>query len=233
MDSLPLPSLTALTLGALILLCTYTTYLCAKPPNPTPYDSKHRDSMSVAVTPSAIFIRSSINILLGTCHAIQCLTYPEPQLFCPNTSNLSPYLFTWTPYTIFSITSILLGSYIRLSAFSALGTDFTFRLDEPKKLVTTGLYNYVQHPSYIGKLLIIIGNLVLLHRPDGVLSCWLPGWIVHATVFWKVAICVSMVGVARVTSKRVKEEEMMLKNAFGEEWEAWHKRTKRFIPGLF
>jgi protein-S-isoprenylcysteine O-methyltransferase Ste14 len=33
--------------------------------------------------------------------------------------------------------------------------------------------------------------------------------------------------------KRVKEEEMMLKRTFGKEWEDWHKRTSRFVPGLF
>jgi protein-S-isoprenylcysteine O-methyltransferase Ste14 len=189
--------------------------------------------MSVTVTPSAIFIRSFINVSLGICHAIQCLTYPSPQLLCQNTSNLSSYLFTWTPCTIFSIAFILLGSFIRLSAFSALGTDFTFRLDEPKRLVTTGLYKYVQHPSYTGKFLIILGNLVLLHRPDGVLGCWLPTWIVHAMLFWRTGVCLLMLGVARGVWKRVKEEEMMLKNAFGKEWKAWHERTNRFIPGLF
>jgi protein-S-isoprenylcysteine O-methyltransferase Ste14 len=33
--------------------------------------------------------------------------------------------------------------------------------------------------------------------------------------------------------KRVKEEEMMLKSTFGKEWEVWHAKTKRFVPGLF
>lgn len=233
MASLAWPFLNNPTLCGTILLSTYTTFLCALPPNPTPYNSKHRDSISHAVTPRAIFIRSSLNLFLGILHATQCLLYPEPQLLCPNTSNLSPYLFTWTSYTNLSILTILLGSYIRLSAFSALGTDFTFRLDEPKKLVTTGLYSYVQHPSYTGKILIFIGNVMLLYRPDGVLGCWLPGWVVHATVFWRVATCVLLLGVAHGTRRRVRDEEMMLKNAFGKDWETWHARTKRFIPWVF
>jgi protein-S-isoprenylcysteine O-methyltransferase Ste14 len=37
----------------------------------------------------------------------------------------------------------------------------------------------------------------------------------------------------RVTWKRVHEEEAMMKETFGKEWEEWHKRTKRFIPGFF
>jgi protein-S-isoprenylcysteine O-methyltransferase Ste14 len=33
--------------------------------------------------------------------------------------------------------------------------------------------------------------------------------------------------------KRVREEETMLKKTFGNEWEPWHARTKRFVPGVF
>jgi protein-S-isoprenylcysteine O-methyltransferase Ste14 len=33
--------------------------------------------------------------------------------------------------------------------------------------------------------------------------------------------------------RRVREGETMLKSTFGTEWEDWHKRTSRFIPGLF
>ena len=31
---------------------------------------------------------------------------------------------------------------------------------------------------------------------------------------------------------RVREEEAMLKKAFGNEWELWHARTARFVPGI-
>jgi protein-S-isoprenylcysteine O-methyltransferase Ste14 len=32
---------------------------------------------------------------------------------------------------------------------------------------------------------------------------------------------------------RVKDEEAMLKREFGREWEEYHRKTKRFIPGIF
>lgn len=44
---------------------------------------------------------------------------------------------------------------------------------------------------------------------------------------------VIMVNGLIIAWKRVTEEEMMLKKTFGKEWEDWHKKTKRFIPGVF
>jgi protein-S-isoprenylcysteine O-methyltransferase Ste14 len=32
---------------------------------------------------------------------------------------------------------------------------------------------------------------------------------------------------------RVRDEERMLRGSFGKEWEVWHTKTGRFIPGVF
>jgi protein-S-isoprenylcysteine O-methyltransferase Ste14 len=228
------PDLASASLSLCIFLSTYTSYLAGQPPNPTPYDSTEPDSMSYAVTPRALFIRSSISLTLGVYHALVSLTYPNPPpALCPNPANLSPYLFTWTPYSAICIATIFLGCYIRLTAFSILGQSFTFRLKEPQKLVTSGLYRYMQHPSYTGKSLIVYASWVLIRRSDGIVGCWLPTWAVGATWFWRTLGCLYGLGVLRVTWKRVSEEEVMLKRTFGKEWEEWHARTSRFIPGLF
>jgi protein-S-isoprenylcysteine O-methyltransferase Ste14 len=229
-----LPDLNALSLTLCIFLGTYTTYLCGQPPNPTPYDSKNPDSIKLVVSPSGIAIRSSINLTLGILHALLSLTYPSPPApLCPNPSNLNPTLFTWTPRTTLSIAIILIGSVIRLSAFRTLGQNFTFRLANPKTLITSGMYKYVQHPSYTGKALIMTGNWALLQSPGGVVRCWLPAWILNATSFWRAMAVLLVVGMARITWKRVSEEEAMMKETFREEWEVWHRKTWRFVPGLF
>lgn len=226
--------LKALSLSACVLLTTYTTWLAGRPPNPTPYDSKNPDILKAAVTPSAIFVRGFINVSLGISHALLCLAYPSPpQLFCPHPSHLAPYLFTWNPYSAFCIATILLGCSIRLSAFSALGTNFTFRLAPPKTLVTSGLYKYVQHPSYTGKLLALSATLALVERRDGPLGCWLPAFVMQLNLLWRILSCLFVLLVARTTWKRVKEEEAMMKETFGKEWVDWHAKTKRFIPGVF
>jgi protein-S-isoprenylcysteine O-methyltransferase Ste14 len=224
----------ALSLSLSILLITYATYLCGTPPHPTPYNSTKPDSVRAAVSPSALFVRRFINAFLGISHAYLCLTYPTPpRLLCPNPSNLEPYLFTWTPYSIIFIAIIIGGCFIRLWAFSALGSNFTFRLAEPKKFITSGLYKYAQHPSYTGKALIIVANLALIQRPDGLFGCWLPKSLAEAKLLWRVLSCLIVLSSMYFLRKRVKEEEAMMKDTFGKEWESWHARTKRFVPGLF
>jgi protein-S-isoprenylcysteine O-methyltransferase Ste14 len=235
MASITPPNLEALSLSLSILLSTYTTYLCSVAPNPTPYDSTQTDSISAAVTPHALFLPRTINLSLGLYHAFLSLTYPSvPAPACPHPSHLSPSLFTWTLRSILCITTILFGSYIRLSAFSALGSNFTFRLKEPKGLVTTGLYSYVQHPSYIALSLIGLGNWALFFPLEGSVGCWVPGeWLESARLGLTASAGVIMVNGLIIAWKRVTEEEMMLKKTFGKEWEDWHKKTKRFIPGVF
>ncbi|KAE8445617.1 hypothetical protein EG329_013251 [Mollisiaceae sp. DMI_Dod_QoI] len=209
-------------------------FLCDQPPNPSPYNSPHHDSLSHLVSPRAMLTRSFIIVSLGLYHAFLSLTYPSPpQSLCPNPSHLAPYLFTWTPHSAIAIITILLGSCIRLWAFSTLGKNFTFRLDAPKELITSGQYKYVQHPSYTGRILIALSAVALLMRPDASLGCWFPAWVVDATIFWRLMLGLMLVGLVRGTRKRVMEEESILKDTFGKEWEDWHKRTKRFIPGVF
>lgn len=70
----------------------------------------------------------------------------------------------------------------------------------------------------------------MLGRLDAVMACWLPTFLVRAKYLWMV------VGVVRIGSfgyLRVRDEEKMLRETFGEEWEVYHARTARFIPGLF
>lgn len=152
-----------LSLAASILLGTYTTFLCGQPPNPTPYNSKSPDSMKFAVAPSSLFICSSVNVTLSVLHVVFCLTHASPPSFlCPNLSNIDHSLFFWASRSTMSIAAILLGSAVRLSSFYTLGQNFTFRLAKPKTLITSGLYEYAQHPSYTGKASIKLGNLALL-----------------------------------------------------------------------
>ena len=134
---------------------------------------------------------------------------------------------------------IVIAAPIRLLAFKQLGKSFTFVLAKPKALVKTGLYAYVQHPSYPTNWLILTSNTALLLSPHGVLGCILPSWVVNwgagsgLVSFWSVLFVVTgFLGLFAIWV-RVKDEEAMLKKKFGKEWEEYHRRTKRFIPGLF
>lgn len=135
--------------------------------------------------------------------------------------------------------AVTIAAPIRLLAFRQLGENFTFRLARPTALVKTGLYAYVQHPSYPTNWLILASNLALLLRLDGVFGCVLPNravrWGMESGGFrvWPALLVWLAVSGLYVVWVRVKDEEAMLKKEFGREWEEYHRRTMRFIPGVF
>jgi protein-S-isoprenylcysteine O-methyltransferase Ste14 len=159
------------------------------------------------------------------------LTYPHPPAFlCPCPQNLSPEHFTWSRFTIVALGLIFVAAPIRLLAFKQLGKNFTFQLARPQGLVTTGLYAYVQHPSYVTNGIVLMVNLVVMVGPGGAAGCCLPS----AVVEWMGVVLAVLVAIAVWgMSVRVKDEEEMLKREFGREWEEWHGKTKRFVPGVF
>jgi protein-S-isoprenylcysteine O-methyltransferase Ste14 len=125
---------------------------------------------------------------------------------------------------------IFVAAPIRLLAFKQLGRNFTFQLARPQGLVTTGMYAYVQHPSYVTNMAVLWGNLLMMVGPGGAAGCWMPS----AAVKWMgVVLAVLCVIAVWGLSVRVRDEEEMLRREFGREWEEWHERTKRFVPGVF
>jgi protein-S-isoprenylcysteine O-methyltransferase Ste14 len=231
MATLNLTDTPTLLLFSAIILVSYLTLRVFTPPNPTPTNSTAKDRIFFYST-NFIGARQLFVILLGAYHGYIALTYPSPPNFCPRPENLNPNLFTWSPTSIICTTLILIAAPIRLLAFKQLGPNFTFKLAQPKNLVTTGLYKYVQHPSYITNITVMMANSYLIWRRDGVLACWLSEsvlnsgwWKVVAVFFWGVAILAMRM--------RIVDEEKMMKETFGKEWEVWHARTKRFIPGVF
>jgi protein-S-isoprenylcysteine O-methyltransferase Ste14 len=130
-------------------------------------------------------------------------------------------------------TYFIVGIPLRMVSYATLGKNFTFALAEPDSLITTGIYRYLQHPSYTGIFLLVICNTLLLARTDGVLSCWIPiswyrafrivGWII-TPLFLKLFVYGIWV--------RVEQEERMLRDKFKIEWEEWHTRTWRVVPGI-
>lgn len=63
------------------------------------------------------------------------------------------------------------------------------------------------------------------------MGCWMSANAVNSVV-WKV-LGWGLVVLGYVAGRtRVRDEEAMLKRTFGKKWEDWHKKTKRFIPGV-
>jgi len=123
-----------------------------------------------------------------------------------------------------------------LSAYKGLGANFTFQLARPSGLIKTGIYRYVQHPSYLGLWVVRCVDFFTLNRGDGVISCVMPGWwekVLRVPWLSEVLAGGLAIGMGFVLWIRVRDEEEMLKKEFGREWEEWHGKTARFIPGVF
>lgn len=221
-----------LSLIASLLLAGYLSFRCWTPPNPTPLTPYRNDRIGAWVLRQHFISgRRGFAFAFWLYYVALTLTYPQsPKLLCPCPHNLSPEHFTWSPFMAISLGLIFVAAPIRLLAFAQLGQNFTFQLAKPQGLVTTGLYAYVQHPSYVTNMVVILVNVVVILGPGGPAGCWLPSVVVE---WMNVALVVMWAIAAWGLSVRVKDEEEMLKKEFGREWEVWHKKTKRFVPWVF
>lgn len=107
-----------------------------------------------------------------------------------------------------------LGTALRVATMLALGRMFSLRVSvEPDhRLVTSGFYRYVRHPSYTSVIVLCTG-IALAYRS------WL--WV---------ALIPSMIfGLTR----RMATEEKFLLAHFGDEYRAYMARTKRLLPGIY
>ena len=80
------------------------------------------------------------------------------------------------------------------------------------RLVTDGPFARIRHPRYAGLMLLLIGLPLVFRSGVG-----LAGGVLGCALF-----------VARTF-----REERMLAAAFGEEWSAYARRTRRLVPGVY
>jgi protein-S-isoprenylcysteine O-methyltransferase Ste14 len=94
--------------------------------------------------------------------------------------------------------------------FAHKGSGTPMPIDPPKKLIVSGLYEYVRNPMYVGVFLVIIGHFL-----------WFGYWslLIYAFLFLiPVHLFVTLY------------EEPHLKETFGESYEQYLKRVPRWIP---
>ena len=126
-----------------------------------------------------------------------------------------------------------LASILRLSSFRSLGHHFTYQLAilPSHKLVTTGPYAYIRHPSYIALPFIVLGCALSFTSQGTVLRKWIGESNTDGVVL---SVLVGMLYVGWQFVKRAEVEDQVLKEEFGKEWEEWARVVKyRFIPGLY
>jgi protein-S-isoprenylcysteine O-methyltransferase Ste14 len=104
-----------------------------------------------------------------------------------------------------------LGLGIRVAAMHTLGTRFTpiLTVQPEHRLETEGLYARLRHPGYLGSLLASLGAALAFGSALGLVP-------VAALMFLLLA--------------RVRREEAMLAEHFGEAWRAYRSRSSAFWP---
>ena len=98
---------------------------------------------------------------------------------------------------------------------SDLGTywSVTLELRENHRLITQGVYSYVRHPMYAALFLYAIGQALVL-----------PNWVVGPSYFVAFGILFAF---------RIRAEERMMLETFGDEYAAYMARTRLLVPGIW
>jgi protein-S-isoprenylcysteine O-methyltransferase Ste14 len=110
---------------------------------------------------------------------------------------------------------IMLGLAIRWVSIWRLWRYFTVdvAIRSDHRLVQTGIYRLIRHPSYLGSIVSFVGL--------GIAFC---NWLTFALVL--VPVTVSFM-------RRIQIEERALRERFGDEYVAYCERTKRLIPWVY
>jgi protein-S-isoprenylcysteine O-methyltransferase Ste14 len=106
------------------------------------------------------------------------------------------------------------GFLVMHFAQSYLGDQFSVEVGvrEGHRLVTDGPYKIIRHPRYLGIILFVIGIAMVFRS-------WLGVLIAVATIV--------------VLLWRMRDEEALMHQEFGLEWERYARRTHRLIPHLW
>jgi protein-S-isoprenylcysteine O-methyltransferase Ste14 len=120
-----------------------------------------------------------------------------------------PWL-AWIGAAVFAV-----ALWIFWSAHRELGRNFSPSLvvRQSHTLVTGGIYNHVRHPMYAAFWLWVIAQALLLQN-------------------WLVAIG-GVVGWGILFFDRIGQEEAMMRETFGEQYDAFARRTKRLVPWIY
>lgn len=126
-------------------------------------------------------------------------------------------VFTFTQAEALRYVGVLLyaaGSVIVLFALRALGRQYSayVTVQDGHQLVQSGIYSVIRHPIYLRALLVSVG-LPLVFRS------------------WLVLVLLPLVGV--FVAFRIRQEEKLLAEQFGEQFEAYRRRTWRLVPYLY
>jgi protein-S-isoprenylcysteine O-methyltransferase len=109
----------------------------------------------------------------------------------------------------------VIGIALRWYSIIYLGRFFTTNvaIARDHRLIDSGPYRHLRHPSYTGSMLMIIGFGLCLGN--------IPALLVILISFWVTLL------------RRIQVEEQALTETFGDQYQAYKKRTRRLIPFIY
>jgi protein-S-isoprenylcysteine O-methyltransferase len=119
-------------------------------------------------------------------------------------------MLAWT-----GLVFILLGLVVRWTAIFTLRRFFTVNvaIQEGHRIVKTGFYGFIRHPSYLGSIVSFVGLAMILGN-----------WI---------AFIVLIVPITIAFMRRIEIEECVLTGEFGTEYKEYCRATWRLIPWVY
>ncbi|OJT10646.1 hypothetical protein TRAPUB_12840 [Trametes pubescens] len=131
---------------------------------------------------------------------------------------------------------VMAGALVRLACYRTMGKHFTFEITIRKdhRLVTSGPYAVVRHPSYSAMAMVALGTIVAFLGSGS----WLKECGVLGTPLGKVFAAAWVADLLYVPAVmvflRVKTEDGLLRKEFGKEWDEWVKKTPyALVPGIY
>lgn len=113
------------------------------------------------------------------------------------------------------IACLAVGLWFFYRSHAALGTNWSITLEvrEQHRLITDGVYRRIRHPMYMALLLYSVGQALVI-----------PNWVAGPSYLIAFGILFTF---------RVRAEERMMLDQFGDQYAAYMARTKRLVPGVW
>ena len=110
---------------------------------------------------------------------------------------------------------LVAGLWLFHRSHADLGTNWsvTLQVRDQHRLVTHGIYRHARHPMYLALFLYSLGQALVL-----------PNWIAGPSYLIAFGILFAL---------RVRNEERMMLEEFGDQYAAYMARTKRLVPGIW
>ena len=116
---------------------------------------------------------------------------------------------------IAGVVCLVAGLWVFHRSHADLGTNWSVTLEvrEQHRLITQGIYRHTRHPMYLALFLYSVGQVLVL-----------PNWFAGPSY---------LIGFGILFAFRVRREERMMLEEFGDQYAEYMAKTKRLIPGIW